>query len=139
MKTLIVYRSVLGTTKKYAQWLALSLHADIVDFHHLNVKTIDKYDVIIVTSGTYAGKMPLVGMLKKNWEKLESKKVIVMAVGIAPEDDEYSIKSYEMIPAEIRSKIKYFKLPGNMFGLKPAGSPSKEKLEPVINYIQGLH
>ena len=139
MKIIVVYRSYLGMTKHYAQWLGEEFAADIVDFRKVKNTTFDTYDIVIITSGTYAGKMPLVNFLKKYWEVLAHKKVIVMAVGIAPAEDEYSIKSYEMIPSEIRSRIRYFKVPGNMFGVKPTGEPSKERLEPVISYVQRLH
>lgn len=138
MRTIIVYRSVLGTTKHYAQWLSDALMADMIDFMHVNDTTFDDYDVTIVTSGTYAGKMPLVGFLQKHWEVLQDKKVIVMAVGIAPAEAKESQASYEQIPEEIREHITYFKVPGNILGVKSAGQPSKEKLEPVISYVHGL-
>src|SRR6185437_11094271 len=117
--------------------LGEALEANVATFKDIQDEELINYDVVIVTSGTYAGKMPLVGFLKKHWDILQHKKVIVIAVGIAPAEDEYSIKSYELIPPEIRHKIKYFKVPGNMFSLKPAGKPSKEKLERVISLIHG--
>jgi len=138
MKIIVVYRSVLGTTKQYAKWLGEALQAEVATFNHIHDEELIYYDVVIITSGTYAGKMPLVGFLKKHWDILQHKKVIVMAVGIAPAEEVVSRESYKLIPVEIRSKVRYFKLPGNMFGLKPAGEPSKEKLEPVISYIQGF-
>lgn len=138
MKTLVVYRSILGTTKQYAQWLSETLYADRIDFHHADERTLAYYDCIIVTSGTYAGKMPLVGFLKKHWEVLKHKKVVVMAVGIAPADTEESKKSYELIPEDIRKKIMYFKVPGNMMGVKPAGEPTQEQLASVISYVRNL-
>ena len=139
MKTLVVYRSILGTTKHYAQWLEDALSADLIDFKHVNDKTFDKYELVIVSSGTYAGKMPLVDFLKKYWTVLQSKKVVVVAVGIAPADVKESKVSYELIPPEIRSKITYFKVPGSMLGIKPAGEPTRDKLEPVLSYVHGLH
>lgn len=139
MKTLVVYKSFLGTTKKYARWLEEALSADVIGFKQVRANTFDHYDIVIISSGTYAGKMPLVGFLKKYWSSLRSKQVIVMAVGIAPADSKDSKASYELIPADIRSKIRYFKVPGNFFGLKPSVEPSKEKLEPVFSYIHDLH
>lgn len=139
MKTVVLYRSVLGTTKHYANWLGEALQADVMTFNQVDEESLIFYDVVIITSGTYAGKMPLVGFLKKHWEILQHKKVIVMAVGIAPAEEKASLDSYRLIPLEIRSKVRYFKIPGNMFGLKPAGKPSKEKLEPIITYVHDLH
>lgn len=138
MEILVIYRSFLGTTKHYATWLKEELDADVIEFRKVNERILTDYDVIIVTSGTYAGKMPLVGFLKKYWPLLKSKKVIVMAVGIAPAEDKQSKMSYELIPQEIRSKIRYFKVPGSLFGIKPAGEPSKDKLAPVVSYVNEL-
>lgn len=139
MKKLVIYRSVLGTTKHYAIWLGEALQADVIDFNHINTKTLNEYNMVIVMSGTYAGKMPLVRFLKDHWTVLQDKKVVVVAVGIAPVEEVASRESYKLIPVEIRSKVRYFKLPGSFLGLKPAGEPSKEKLEPVISYIHGLN
>lgn len=136
MKILIVYRSYLGTTKRYAQWLQEDLKADLKRFDQVKDDGLEKYDKVVVCSGTYAGKMPLVGFLKKHWDKLKNKKVVAVAVGIAPRDLEYSQKSYETIPVSIRKKIVYYKLPGNMFGARPAGEIRKENLREVLKKLK---
>ena len=56
MKTIIVYKSFLGTTKKYAQWLASDLKADILTFSQVKNEIFEKHDTVIVASGTYASK-----------------------------------------------------------------------------------
>lgn len=73
-------------------------------------------DLIIVASGTYAGRMPLIGFLEMKWELIKDKRMLALAVGIAPEDVGCSRKSYESIPAYIR----------------------RENLRRVIEYVRSL-
>ena len=117
MKSLILYRSYLGTTKKYALWLKEKIEADIATFYEVPDESLKKYDQIIVMSGTYAGQMPLVKFLKKKWPLIFQKKVVVIAVGAAPEDDEASLVAYHLIPQNIRNKISYFKIPGKILAV----------------------
>lgn len=137
MKIAVIYKSVLGTTQKYATWLSQDLSADL---YHYDVKetTLQTYDVVIVASGTYASGMPLVQFLKKHWPVLSSKKVIVLAVGILAPDDEQSKKSYDLIPETIKSSIHYFKLPGKLFKAGSVGSPTKDKLQPILDLVSIL-
>jgi menaquinone-dependent protoporphyrinogen IX oxidase len=138
MKTVIVYRSFLGSTKKYATWLADSLGADRYTFSQGNETLLKSYDTVIVMSGTYAAKMPLISYLNKFWYILKQKHVVVVAVGIAPPGVEQSKISYESIPVEIRSHITYFKLPGSLLGIAPLGRPDEKFIKPVIVSIKSM-
>jgi len=112
MKDLIVYKSFLGTTKQYAEWVSEYLKADALKFNQASDNDLIGADRIIVMSGTYAGQMPLIGFLEKNWNILKDKKVFVIAVGAVPPQDNMSRASYEKIPEEIRGIIKYIKVMG---------------------------
>lgn len=136
MKTVVIYKSFLGTTRTYAQWLKEELDCDIKKFSQIGDGELKGYDLMIISSGTYVGYMPLIGFLKKKWEIIKDKKVVVVAVGVAPENEEWSQKSYEKIPAHIREKIKYFKLAGKMGNIKPAGEVKKENLDRIIHYTE---
>jgi menaquinone-dependent protoporphyrinogen IX oxidase len=137
MKTAIIYKSFLGTTQKYAQWLREELGADIFEFGKIKKEKLEAYEIVVVSSGTYASWMPLVGYVKKIWKYIKDKKVVIIAVGIAPPKAGWSIKSYKKIPKNIREKVKYFKLPGKSTG-KLAGKVEKENVNPVIEYIKSL-
>jgi menaquinone-dependent protoporphyrinogen IX oxidase len=139
MKTVIIYKSFLGITKKYARWMAEELHANIYKFDEVNEDILENFDLAIVASGTYAAHMPLVNFLKKYWSILSNKKVIVLGIGMAPADDQQAKKAFETIPAEMRAKIFYFKLPGKLLKAAPDGEPSREKLEPVFKKIKELY
>lgn len=137
MKIAVCYKSVLGTTKKYAEWLGEELPVDIYTFNNVGKDTLRDYDVVFVASGTYAGRMPLVGFLQKHWDILKEKVVISMGIGMATEDDPQSIASYEKIPLSIRQRIQFFRLPGKFFKVKsPMGEPSKKKLHPILTKLE---
>lgn len=110
MTTAIVYHSVFHATERYARWLGEALGAEVLPMR--KAKDLDRFDRIIVMSGTYASGMPLVGFLKKHWPRLRQKQVVAIAVGAAPADDPASKISYEHLPAEIREHITYAKIRG---------------------------
>ncbi|MFX0202984.1 MAG: flavodoxin family protein [Candidatus Hodarchaeota archaeon] len=137
MKTAIIYRSFLGTTRKYAEWLHESVESDLFKPRQINKSKLQEYDLVILCSGTYAGWISIRGYLKKRWEALQGKKVVLLVIGIAPPEDADSIKSFEKIPENIRNGIKYFKLPGTI-GASNAAQVKKENLQPVLDYINTL-
>lgn len=136
MRTVIIYSSILGTTKRYAMWLREALEADISKANSGRRSALD-YDLIIVCSPTYMGQIRLLGYLKKKWNVLQWKSIILIAVGMAPPESPDSRKSYESIPEEIRSRIRYFKLPGK---IGPAGKEKvrQDNLQPVLEYIRSI-
>jgi menaquinone-dependent protoporphyrinogen IX oxidase len=136
MRTVIVYSSILGTTKKYAMWLREALEADMSRANARRVSALN-YDLIIICSPTYMGQIRLLGYLKKRWKVLQGKWVILIAVGKSPPESPDSRRSYESIPVDIRNKIRYFKLPGR---IGPSGKAAvrQENLQPVLEYIRSI-
>jgi len=138
MKTAILYRSFWGTTKQYAEWLHEEIESGIFKHNKVNKQSLLAYDLVILCTGTYAGWISLGGYLKKHWDMLKDKKVVLLVVGSVPTDDESSIRSYEKIPEQIRKSIKYFKLIGKKMGYQDADKIKKENLTPVIEYIKSV-
>ena len=136
MRTVIVYSSILGTTKKYAMWLREALEADMSRANARRISALN-YDLIIICSPTYMGQIRLLGYLKKRWKVLQGKWVILIAVGMSPPESPDSRRSYESIPVDIRNKIRYFKLPGR---IGPSGKAAvrQENLEPILEYIRSI-
>lgn len=115
MKTLICYKTKHGATEQYAKWIAEATKGKLKRFDEIDRKfDFSPYDQIVVSSGTYASLMPLNRFLKRQWKKLEGKKVVVVAVGAAPADDSWSLRSYNYIPKNIQAKVKYFKIMGEV-------------------------
>ncbi len=86
-KGIILYQSKYGATKKYAQWLQEETGYDCVETKHVNVKSLQEYDVIILGGGVYASGIAGLSFLKKNIEHLSDKRIAVFAVGASPYDE----------------------------------------------------
>ena len=137
MNKLIIYRSFFGTTKRYAELLREEIESDIAKYNKIDEQSLVKYDLVILCAGTYAGWISLGGYLKKHWNVLKNRKVVLIVIGAVPADDQWSIRSYEKIPEYIRQGIKYFKLPSQV-DTREVDKARKEKLTPVIEYIKSI-
>ena len=80
-KILIMYQSKYGATKKYAEWLSEDLSCDLIETKKADINKIKEYDTIILGGGIYASGIAGISFLKKNYEKLADKKIVVFAVG----------------------------------------------------------
>jgi len=140
MRTAIIYRSFLGSTKKYAEWLHDSIESsDLFKPRQVRNKKLAAYDLVIICAGTYIGWISLRGYLKKKWPILQGKKVILLVVGLAPPEAPESVAAYMKIPENIRQKIQYFKVAGR-WGSRNQNQDAvkKENLQPVLDYINGI-
>ena len=68
MKAAIFYKTKIGATKIYAQWLKEELDCDLIEFKEAKKDDFLNHELIIVSSGTYASFMPLNKFLKKKWK-----------------------------------------------------------------------
>jgi menaquinone-dependent protoporphyrinogen IX oxidase len=84
-KTAVIYRSTSGFTKRYAEWIAQELKADLFDSRKTNPDAIAKYDVIIFGGSLHAVGINGLKLIKNHMPLLNGKKVIVYAVGASPQ------------------------------------------------------
>jgi flavodoxin len=47
MKTIVIYRSLSGFSKKYAEWIAQETKADLFDAKEVHTDLLKKYDCIV--------------------------------------------------------------------------------------------
>ena len=85
--TIVLYTSKYGATKKYAEWLSQALSCDSMETRHADAAKLLQYDRIVLGGGIYAGGIAGFSFLKKNYGKLQDKKIIVFAVGASPYDE----------------------------------------------------
>jgi menaquinone-dependent protoporphyrinogen IX oxidase len=88
LKTIVVYRSKTGFTRKYAEWIAGELDAELVEYGKFKIELLYKFDTIIYGGGLYAGGINGVKIIKKNLPYLRDKKIIVFATGATPDREE---------------------------------------------------
>jgi len=86
-KTIVLYQSKYGATQKYAQWLADELSCDLMATKDASLTAVQPYDVLILGGGIYAGGIAGFSFIKKHYDKLKDKKLIVFAVGASPYDE----------------------------------------------------
>ena len=88
MKTIVIYKSKTGFTKKYAEWIAEDLSADIFDVSKVTINMLTEYDTMIYGGSLYAVGINGVKFITQNINKLKDKKVVVFATGASPSREE---------------------------------------------------
>ncbi|MCA9381964.1 hypothetical protein KC660_00985 [Candidatus Dojkabacteria bacterium] len=116
MKKLILYKTKWGTTKQYCEWIKEDVaDAEIANVDEFDVNKLSEFDLIVLGSLTYMGKIQGVKFLENNWNTLKTKKVYLFSIGMIPTEDPASIESYNAIPEEIRNGLAgYEKFPGKV-------------------------
>ena len=117
MKSIIIYGSHYGTTKKYADELSKRTNIQSISFKE--IKEINDYDNIIYLGGIYAGG--ILGMSKtlRNLNNISSKNIILITVGLADPNDEENINNIrdnikKQLKSEVFKKTKIFHLRGGI-------------------------
>lgn len=112
-KVVVVYKSKHGSTERYAKWIAEEVKADLFERSEIQSKDLQKYDTIV-----YGGSMYVVGILgidliRKNFDFVKNKKVIVFSVGASPAHTEAvtAVKN-KNFTEEMKEKIHFFHLRG---------------------------
>lgn len=97
-KIVVLYRSKYGATKKYAKWLA----EDLIEVKDAKIEKVATYDTVILGGGIYASGIAGLPFLKKHYETLKGKKLIVFAVGASPYDEAAMVReNWRTFPAII--------------------------------------
>lgn len=113
MKAVVVYKSKSGFAKKYAQWIAEELQADIYEASKIDINMLMLYDTIIYGGGLYAIGINGLKTITKNFDKLKDKKIVVFATGATPPRDEDIDKvKTSNFTEEQQQKIRFFYLRG---------------------------
>ena len=118
-KTLVLYFSKYGTTKKYSEWIAEDLNGNIFDIKYKNKIRLNEYDTIVLGSGLYAGSIKGINLLVKNFEKIKGKKLIIFTCGLADcskteNIDNINRRLFKVIPEKVLEKVKIFYLQGGI-------------------------
>ena len=77
-KPLIMYHSIYGTTKKYAEWIAEELSGDLYEVQYVKAETLKDYDTIVLGCALYAGSIKGLHLIKS----IKDKKIIIFTCGL---------------------------------------------------------
>ncbi|MCB2293508.1 flavodoxin domain-containing protein [Clostridium algoriphilum] len=113
MKTVVIYKSKTGFSKKYAEWIAEELSSDIFDVSKVNLNMLMTYDTIIYGAGLYAGGINGIKYIIQNLDKLKDKKIAIFATGASPFREEVlsEVRDKNFSPEE-QKYIQFFYLRG---------------------------
>ena len=84
MKTVVVYKSLSGFTKKYSEWIAQELRADLSGAKKIDIDKLLEYDIIIYGGSLHAAGISGVNIIKNNLNKLRGKNIIIFTTGASP-------------------------------------------------------
>lgn len=113
MKTIVIYKSKSGFVKRYAEWIAAELGADLFEASKVTIGKLAAYDTVIYGGGLYISGINGVKFITRNLDKLNGKKVVVFATGATPsrEADLQEVRTKNFTAEELQ-KIKFFYLRG---------------------------
>lgn len=112
MKSIVVYSSISGFTKQYAQWISEETGADCIDINAVNSEKLSQYDAVIFGSHVRMGDITH----RKQFAQLSKnlKKVIVFVVGGGPAENNPEVsmifkKIHKSIPQSAAEPQFYFR------------------------------
>jgi menaquinone-dependent protoporphyrinogen IX oxidase len=103
MNSVITYKGKYGATKQYAQWLAEELNSPVCPIEDLDKKSLEGYDVIVIGTSVYIGKLQVHKWLEENVDVLRKKKVFLFLVSGTPPGEKEKLMEYiqNNVPKEI--------------------------------------
>lgn len=84
MKTVVIYHSQTGFTKRYAQWIAEAAGADRLTLAEAKKEKLDGYDTIVYGGWACGGGISKLRWFLAHMEGWAGKKLIVFCVGGSP-------------------------------------------------------
>lgn len=113
MKTIVVYRSRSGFVKRYAEWIAEALSADLFEGSAVSIGKLMEYDAVVYGGGLYESGINGVKLITDNLAKLAGRRIAVFASGASPARPE-ALKDVtgHNFTAEQLTKLRFFYLRG---------------------------
>lgn len=136
MKTVVIYNSQTGFTKRYAQWIAEVAGADCFEFAEAKKKNLDTYEAIVFGGWAVAGSISKLSWFKGNMDKWSGKKLIAFCVGGSPiENPEIGPALRQNFSDQEWEKVKVFYCPGG-FNYEKMSTPSKLMMKMFIKTLK---
>lgn len=136
MKTIVIYNSQTGFTKRYAQWIAEAAGADCIELSEAKKKSLTAYEAIIFGGWACAGSISKISWFKSNLDQWADKKLIVFCVGGSPIDNPQigpALKK-NFRESELK-KVRVFYCPGG-FNYEKMSVPSKLMMKMFIKTLK---
>ena len=117
MNAIIIYKGKYGATRQYAKWLGKELKIFVKPAESISGEQLKRYDVLLIGTSVYIGKLQIKKWLKKNLEYIRDKKIFLFQVAGTPPEQVNKRQAYNLagIPTELIDKCEFYFLPGRMF------------------------
>lgn len=115
MKTIVIYNSQTGFTKRYAKWIAEATGAECVKLSEAKRKSMDAYEAVVFGGWACAGSISKLSWFKDNIDKWADKKLIAFCVGASPIDNPEIVPALKQNFKESElKKVNVFYCPGGV-------------------------
>lgn len=115
MNGVIIYKSNYGTARQYAEWISQETGFSSVDIKKVRINDIKSADTVIFGSPVIAGQLIIGKWIKKRWDLLKQKKVVLYSTsGGHPSDPQFEKNFKTAFDSEMSGNIRYFPLGGRM-------------------------
>lgn len=116
MKGIIIYKGKYGATEQYANWLGEELNFPACHADDVSASDLQIYDLVIIGTSVYIGKLQISQWLKEKRSVLLSKKIFLFLVAGTPPGEKEKLEAYVRsgVPAELMANCIIFFLPGRL-------------------------
>jgi len=113
MKSVVVYSSITGFTRKYAEWIADDLSCNILRVEDATLERLLEYDTIVYGGSLHAAGIAGIRIIKTNLSKLTNKNLVIFATGASPYKEKVLDEIIEKnFTPEEEKQVKVFYLRG---------------------------
>lgn len=115
-RILVVYKSVTGFTRQYAEWIAGELDCACMDLHQASEAVMSEFDTIVFGGRYHAGSIGGLKKAKRMFEGSQASKMVVFATGAMPAGMEETIQEgwKNNLTTEELQRIPHFYMPGGL-------------------------
>lgn len=115
-KTIVLYKSSTGFTKRYAELIAKELRCALADYKTIPTKTLSQYECIIFGSRAFAGTIDGFRKAQKRFQKYTAAKLILFVTGATPNTESDTINTFwiQNLTADELIKIPHFYMQGGL-------------------------
>lgn len=136
MKTIVIYNSQTGFTKRYAGWIAEAARADCLELAAAKKKNLTAYDAIIFGGWACVGSISKINWFKSKIDQWTDKKLIAFCVGGSPADNpEIDLALKQNFNESDQKRIDIFYCPGG-FNYEKMSVPSKLMMKMFIKTLK---
>ncbi len=127
MKGIVIYKTKYGSTREYAQWIAQECGFPLCSVRQRLGRILADSDIVILGSPIRIGRVKIAPWMKRRWQMLRQKKLVVFSVSAAlPDDPSVHDAWRQSLTEDIRAVCTCFSLPGRLVF---------DKLTPVDRFL----